>query len=68
MIKVGDLVTIPYLYSDGEHGPGVVLAVDEEKTRSKKIFTLWSSPENGEPIKEWVDDSILKVISKKEDK
>ncbi len=71
VIKVGDLVSIPYLYASGDHGVGVVLATDEGKTCSKKIFILWSTPDDIQPprlVKEWVDESILEVISKKKDK
>ena len=65
MIEVGDLVTIPYLYTDGEYGVGVVIGVGEEKKCSKKIFILWS-----EHPSEWVSEELLNLVSKgnKEDK
>ncbi len=66
MIKVGDLITIPYLYTDGEYGVGLVLAVEEGRVfGSKKIFTLWSAPDGGKPIKEWIDSSVIEVISQR---
>tara|TARA_A100001515_G_scaffold78783_1_gene62576 strand:- start:1090 stop:1305 length:216 start_codon:yes stop_codon:yes gene_type:complete len=69
VIKVGDLVTVPYLYSDSEHGPGVVLAAQENGDfRSKKFFILWSAPEGyHHPVKEWVDGSLLEKLSNKKE-